>query len=274
MSARLKSPEERIAAAVTLLFVPADRPDRFDKALASGADLVIVDLEDAVAPSAKDAARQTLAGWLDADKPVLVRLNAADTTAFANDMALTAHPGVLGLVLPKATAGEALAAAAAAKPTIALVESAQGVADLAAIAATPGVVRLAIGAIDLAGDVGLGPDDSLLDPVRLQMTFVSRLAGLTAPIDGVTPTYTDAARVAGDVARTRALGFGGKLCIHPLQLAMVRAGFTPTADEIAWAKRMVAADAAAGGAAVSVDGAMVDKPVVDRARRILASISA
>jgi len=266
------TPSERIAAAHTLLFVPADRPDRFDKALASGADLVIVDLEDAVAPANKAQARANIAAWLDATKPVLIRVNAADSADFAADIALTTHVGVMGLVIPKAISGTALANVAATKPTVALVESAEGVVGLAAIAATPGVVRLAIGAIDLAGDLGLGAEDSLVDPIRLQMTIASRLSGLAAPIDGVTPTFTDLARVSADVARTRALGFGGKLCIHPAQIASVRDGFAPTLQEVEWARRMLAADAGSGGAAVSVDGAMVDKPVVDRARRILDAV--
>ncbi len=263
---------ERIAAARTLLFVPADRPERFDKALAAGADLVIVDLEDAVAPAMKDAARANLADWLSAERPVLVRVNVPASPQFSEDLALCAHAGVLAVVLPKASAESAmLAAAAAAKPIVALIETAQGIADIAAVAGTEGVARLAMGAIDLAGDLGLGAEDSLVDPFRLQMTLASRLAGIAAPVDGVTAAFKDEARLASDVSRARALGFSGKLCIHPLQLAAVRVGFAATPEQIAWAQRVVEADAGAAGRAVQVDGEMVDKPVVDRARRILAA---
>ena len=260
---------ERIAAARTFLFVPGDRPERFDKALAVGADLVIVDLEDAVAPAAKTDARAALAAWLSPNKPVLVRVNPAGHSGFAHDLALCGHDGVAGIIVPKATADDVTAAADARKPMLALIESARGVSDMAAIAATSGVVRLAIGAIDLAGDLGLGPEDALVDPIRLQMTLASRLAGIAAPVDGVTAAFKDEARLASDVARARALGFGGKLCIHPLQVAGVAAGFAPTPAEISWATQIVDADALAAGAAVQVDGEMVDKPVVDRARRIL-----
>jgi len=202
---------------------------------------------------------------------VLVRINAAGNANFGGDLALCAHPGVLGVVLPKADATSALAAAVAGKPVLALIESARGVADMAAIAGTEGVARMAMGAIDLAGDLGLGPEDTLVDPLRLQMTVASRLAEIAPPVDGVTANFRDEARLAADVAHARALGFTAKLLIHPAQIAGTLAGFSASARDIAWAQRVVAADAAAAGGAVQLDGEMVDKPIVDRARRILAS---
>ncbi len=256
----------------SLLFVPGHRADRFDKALAAGASAVIIDLEDAVAPADKDAARAALAGWLRPEHAVIVRINSADTPWFAADLALCGAPGVAGVMCPKAERPETLAqvAAAGARGLLPLVESAAGIANLDALARAPGVWRLAFGSIDLQVDLGLkdATEDELL-PLRLQLVLASRLAGIGAPVDGVSTAIDDADRLAQDVARARRLGFGGKLCIHPKQVALVNAGMAPSAAELAWAQRVTDASAAAGGAAVAVDGKMVDKPVLLRAAAIL-----
>jgi citrate lyase subunit beta/citryl-CoA lyase len=256
----------RIGAAQTFLFVPGDRPERFDKAIATGADFVIVDFEDAVASERKDVARQALDHWLTPDRGVLVRIS---EPANATELALCARPGIDGIMLPKATAATAAALASTGKPVIALIETAAAVVDLRAIAGTSGVVRLAIGALDLALDVGLGADDLLLDGVRLQMAIASRAAGIAPPINGVTVNYADSRAVADDVQRVRALGFTAKLCIHPLQIDPVRVGFAPTGEEMAWARKIVEAISEGGAGAISMRGEMVDKPVIERAQRIL-----
>lgn len=260
------------------LFVPGHRPDRWAKALAAGADRVIVDLEDAVAAADKPAARQALQAWLAAPLPapgvpVFVRLNAAGTPWFDDDLALLAAPALAGVVLPKAEDPALLARLAARRPGLAwvpLVESAAGLAAARALAAAPGVERLAFGHIDLQADLGLrdATEDDLL-PWRCELVLASRLAGIAAPLDGVTVAFGDPARLAVDVARARRLGFGGKLCIHPAQLAGVRDGFRQSADEVAWAQRVLAAADAAGGAAVALDGGMVDRPVILRAQAVL-----
>jgi citrate lyase subunit beta/citryl-CoA lyase len=255
-----------------LLFVPGHRSDRFDKALAAGASAVIIDLEDAVAPADKDTARATLAGWLRPEHAVIVRINSADTPWFAADLALCGAPGVAGVMLPKSERPETLAQlrAAGARGLLPLVESAAGIANLDALARAPGVWRLAFGSIDLQVDLGLkdATEDELL-PFRLQLVLASRLAGIGAPVDGVSTAIDDADRLQQDVARARRLGFAGKLCIHPKQVALVQAGMAPSAAELAWARRLIDASAAAGGAAVAVDGKMVDKPVLLRAEAIL-----
>jgi citrate lyase subunit beta/citryl-CoA lyase len=173
---------------------------------------------------------------------------------------------------PKAERPETLAqvAAAGARGLLPLVESAAGIANLDALARAPGVWRLAFGSIDLQVDLGLkdATEDELL-PFRLQLVLASRLAGIGAPVDGVSTAIDDADRLVQDVARARRLGFGGKLCIHPRQVAPVNAGMAPSAAERAWARRVTDAAAAAGGAAVAVDGKMVDKPVLLRAAAIL-----
>ena len=256
------------------LFVPGHRPDRFDKALAAGADRVIVDLEDAVAPGDKAAARAALASWLASTSArVAVRLNAADTAWFADDLALVELPAVATVVLPKAEDPALLAMLAARRQGLALVpliESAAGIAAARAIAAAPGVERLAFGHLDFQVDLGLRDvtEDELL-PFRCEIVLASRLARIAAPLDGVTAAIDDAAALAADVARARRLGFGGKLCIHPKQVHSVRSGFAPAAAEIAWARRVLGAAQQAGGAAIALDGKMVDRPVILRAEAIL-----
>lgn len=258
-----------IAAARSLLFVPGDRPERFDTALASGADAVILDLEDAVPPAGKPGARRAIANWIDAARPVILRINAADTAWFEYDLALCRHPGVAAIMLPKAQAGPDLAHVATQRATIALVESAQGILDLPAIAATPGVIRLALGAIDLALDLDTTCPEASFEPLRLRMTVASRAAGLPGPIDGVTTDFNDPAAIAADATAARALGFTGKLCIHPAQIAPLHDALRPSEALLARARAIVAADAASGGAAVSLGGEMLDRPVVERARRAL-----
>ncbi len=256
------------------LFVPGDRPERFAKALASGADAVIVDLEDAVAPANKNAARDAVAGALDATQPIVLRINGADTAWFADDARLAAHPGVAAVMLPKAASADpvaALRAASGGKPVLALVESAAGMSNVAALAATPGVARLVFGSIDFQLDLDIADDDLALLAFRSQLVLASRVANLPAPVDGVTTTLDDAVRIELEARRARSLGFGAKLCIHPRQVAIVNSAFSPAEAELAWAQRVVDAAAAADGAAVAVDGKMVDAPVLSRARRLLAS---
>jgi citrate lyase subunit beta/citryl-CoA lyase len=257
-----------IEDAQSFLFVPGDRPERFDKAAASGADFVIVDLEDAVAGDLKEAARQALHHWLTPDHNVLVRISDPNS---ADELAICARPGVAGIMLPKAEVKTIEVVSLVGKPIIALIETASAVFDLITIARAPGVIRLALGALDLALDIGLGPDDHLLDGVRLQMAMASRAAGIAPPVNGVTSNYTDSAALIDDIKRARALGFNGKLCIHPSQVAPVRAAFAPTAEEVEWAQRIVGAASQSSAGASSLSGAMIDKPVVERAMRLLRS---
>lgn len=262
------------------LFVPANRPDRVGKALAAGADAVIVDFEDAVAPADKAAAREGLrAPWAglarqaaDAGVLLLVRVNAAGTPYHDDDIAWCHALGVDALVLPKADA-EAMRALRQALPAVqchALLETAAGFAQLAELAAQPGVVRLLFGSIDLMGDLGVGDEGEPLHAFRSLLVLHSRAAGLPAPVDGVCTALGDTAVLAAETARARAFGFGAKLLIHPAQVDPVHAGLAPTEAELAWARRVVEAAASADGAAVAVDGKMVDRPVLERARRILA----
>ncbi|RVU43783.1 HpcH/HpaI aldolase/citrate lyase family protein [Rubrivivax rivuli] len=260
------------------LFVPGDRPERFAKALASGADAVVLDLEDAVAPSVKAAARAAAAQALASGDPRWVlRLNDAASPEFAFDLALLQAVPAPALMLPKAEDAGVIARLHAACPQAALlplVESARGVLAAGALAAAPGVQRLVFGTLDYALDLGLeGPlAGSLgLDLPAALLALASRAAGIGAPVAGVTPALDDEAQLRADFDRARALGYTAKLCIDPRQVAPVHALLQPSAEEQAWAQRVVqAAEAAHATGAVQLDGRMVDRPVIERARRLLA----
>jgi citrate lyase subunit beta/citryl-CoA lyase len=244
------------------LFVPGDRPDRFDKAVASGADVVIVDLEDAVAPADKDAARAEVDAWLAGGHPAMVRINAPGTPWFEADAALVAARDV-PVMVPKAETPGVLAGF---REVVALVETARGVESAGELAAVPSVTRLAFGSVDLAAELGVAPEDP--EPfayARSRLVIVSAAAGLAPPLDGVTTDLRTDERLEADIRYARRLGFGGKLCVHPRQVGLVKAGFAPTEAERDWARRVLTA----GESASTVDGSMVDKPVLARARRIL-----
>jgi citrate lyase subunit beta/citryl-CoA lyase len=272
-----------VALARSFLFVPADRLDRLPKALASGAQAVIIDLEDAIAPTAKAAAREALArawrGLAAEERPrLLVRINAAATPWHEADLALLRQLAALGLgaaMLPKAEAATVIERIARTVPAavLPLVESAAGLHALGDLAHARGVARLVFGHLDFQGDTGLqcGADERELDSVRLAFTLASRRAGLPAPVDGVTTALGDAERLAADIGRGRRLGFGGKLCIHPTQVAAVNEGFGPTPAERQWALRVLSASQSHEAGAFQLDGQMVDAPVLQRARSYLAA---
>jgi citrate lyase subunit beta/citryl-CoA lyase len=266
-------------AASSYLFVPGERAERFDKALASGADRVILDLEDAVLPEAKSRARDSLHDWLerrDADARVLVRINGVDTPWHEDDLRLAALPGVAGIMLPKAERGSELVRLRAmlreSQALYALIETVDALVRLREIAAVAGLTRLAFGSFDFCSDAGIGDDRAALDPVRTQLVIESRHARLPAPIDGVTLALDDEAALAEDVRHARLFGMGAKLCIHPRQVDPVKRGFLPTEAEYAWARRVLDAIAHAGAGAIAVDGKLVDRPVIERAKKIVTQI--
>jgi (S)-citramalyl-CoA lyase len=258
------------------LFVPATRPDRIPKALVAGADAVIVDLEDAVAENLKAEARDHLNTFLASDPSasVLVRINAAGHAQQVEDLKVcAAHPGVAGVLLPKVeSAAQVAEAAACGKPVWPIIESARGLAALAEIASAAGVERLSFGALDLGLDLGLASGSSvaarILDQARYALLLHSRLAQLAPPLDSVFPDIKNLHGLAQFAADARDMGFGGLLCIHPSQVAVVHEMLMPSAEELDWARRVLAAGASGDGVFV-VDGQMVDAPVLGRARRLL-----
>jgi citrate lyase subunit beta/citryl-CoA lyase len=263
-----------MAAERSFLFVPGDRPERYGKALATAADRVVIDLEDAVLPDAKQASRDRIADWLAGPqaRDVAIRINGSETPWQADDLRLVAGARhVAAVILPKAESRATLEAVSERlKPgqrLIALVETIRGYLDLRAFAGSRGLTRIAFGSVDFCNETGIRGLGSELDAIRTELVIVSRWAGLEPPVEGVTVAVRDDALLAEDIDRARRFGFGGKLCIHPSQVDAVNRGFSPTAEEIDWAQRVVAA--ASQGGAVTVDGKLVDWPVVEQARKIL-----
>jgi citrate lyase subunit beta / citryl-CoA lyase len=258
-----------LESARTFLFVPGTRPDRFDKAVATGADAVILDLEDAVGADDKPLAREDARAWLEAGGRAVVRVNGRSTPWFAEDVAAAAR--AVAIMLPKAESPEDVAAVRAALdtdvPVLALVETARGVAAVRDICRAPGVARVAFGNVDLAAGLGVEPTarDALL-AARSALVYASAEAGCAPPVDGPTLALDDEDRLADETAYARGLGFTARLCIHPRQVAVVARVLAPDEDELAWARAVLAA--ASGGVSVH-DGQMVDEPVLARARRLV-----
>ncbi|MCF2528738.1 HpcH/HpaI aldolase/citrate lyase family protein [Yinghuangia soli] len=262
---------DRIATATTLLFVPGNRPDRFAKAASSGADLVILDLEDAVALADKDEARAAADRWLADGNQAIVRINAPGTPWSAADVAMAARHGC-PVIVPKAedaaTLADLVALSGARCGLIALVETALGVERAYEVCRAPGVVRAAFGNVDLSAQLGTAPDDhTALAYARSRLVVASAAAGIAPPVDGVTTALRDLDALRTDIGHARRLGFTAKLCIHPAQLPGAARGFAPSPEEVRWAASVLAA----GDSATAIDGHMIDRPVLLRAERILAA---
>lgn len=254
----------------SLLFVPGDRPERFDKAASAGADAVVLDLEDAVLPEAKAHARHAALQWLESPAShALIRINGADTPWFDEDVSALQQTGCRAVMLPKAEEPAVLhqlrQRLGEDVRLFPLIETAAGVDNARALAQVPGVVRLVFGSVDFARDTGIQDENGWL-PVRVALVLASRRAGLGAPIDGATLHWDDADALQATASAARRLGFGGQLCIHPKQVVPVNQGFLPSADELAWARRVVQAVEQGGRGAVTVDGKLVDKPLHDLAQ--------
>lgn len=265
---------DNVATARTLLFVPGTAPARFDKALASAADLVIIDLEDAVAEADKSRARDAAAMWLRAGGRAAVRVNASCSAHHAQDLsALAGLPGLLAVLLPMADSAEPLAALGESLgPRVAIVpmvETAAGVLRALELASAPEVTRLAFGHLDLAADIDSDTCPEAMLMARSTIVMASRAAGLSGPIDGITTALDDPAAVGRDARRARGLGFTGKLCIHPCQLQPVMAAMTPSNDDVAWARKILETG---GEGALRVGGQMVDAPIIAKAEAIMSRI--
>jgi citrate lyase beta subunit len=263
----------------TYLFVPATDARRVDKALASAAHAVIVDLEDAVAEADKDAARRLVAERLRAPRgggeAQLVRINGLDTAHARADLEALDGLALDGVVVPKAEPQPLQGLPPSGPPVVALVETAIGLRRAFETATRPRVAKLMLGVVDLALELGAtpGPEGRELLHARSALVVDSVAAGLGGTIDGPCTAIGDERALREETAAAKALGFTAKACIHPAQLAVVHDVFAPSVDELEQARRIVAAadEAAAGGrGAVAVDGQMVDAPVVARARRLLA----
>lgn len=274
------------------LFVPATSGRKIDKAYGSAADAIILDLEDAVAVSEKPAARAALAGIVPASpaRPTWIRVNATGTEFCFADLQACVRPGVAGVIVPKFESAEqvrmvdwVLANVEKAQGLVqgsiqlaGIVETALGLQNVGAIAsAAPRLRRLMFGAVDLAADLGIGMDDETTASARFAIACASRAGGLEPPVDTAYVEITNLEGLRATTLRALALGFTGKACIHPSQIEIVNEVFTPTASELDWARRVVETFEAAerdGLAAVKMDGQMLDYPVVEKARRLLARV--
>ena len=262
------------------LFVPGTRPERFTKALDSGAGGVIIDLEDAVAPEEKETARNAVrAAWpsftAEQKKRLVIRSNSPGSKFYSADLILAQELAVACLLIPKSESMDEMNGAALVLPNTALIpmiETAIGLDHLREIANANQVIRLALGNLDLQADLGMvcDPQETELQTARYQIVLASRVAQIAPPVDGVTPSTDDVACIQDDAERAKRMGFGGKLCIHPKQVGIVKAAFMPSQEELAWAHRVIDADKASKGGAVKLDGRMIDRPVVLLAQRTIA----
>lgn len=266
-----------MATPITYLFVPGNRPERFDKALDSRAGAIILDLEDAVSVAEKGRARDAIANWFPTRtahaQRIVVRINDAQSPWFEADLALLGDLGLRFVMLPKTEwRGQLDHVRGRIHPQariLPLIETARGVNNANEIALSESVQRLAFGTLDYAVDLDLAGDEAGLIYPSSRIAIASRCADLAPPIAGVTPVIDDEAKLRADCAFARGFGFGAKLCIHPKQVDAIHASFRPTPEELAWAARVLAAAAQAEGA-VQLDGKMIDRPVVLRAEAILA----
>ena len=275
-------PSNLLASARSFLFVPANRPERFAKAVASGADAVILDLEDSVPLPSKAQARAAIRqAWPELQQAacaVVIRINSPDTEWGQQDLLdLQGLAGLAGLMVPKCENAQTLARVAqafAGVPSLPIIESAMGYLALREIAQAPQVARLVVGHIDFLADTGMacGDDQRELDSLRFEVAMCTRLGQLAAAVDGVTVSVDDEALIRADTERALRFGFGGKLCIHPRQVPVVHATLAPTPEQVAWALRVREAMAQSQGSAVQLDGKMVDLPVVLQAERLLSRV--
>ena len=272
--------ESPLGFCTNFLFVPGTRPERFAKALDSGANGVVLDLEDAIPEEDKVRARDAIrAAWpsftSEQKQRLVIRVNAPGTKFYSADLILAQELQVACLLIPKSESLDQINGAALILPNTAIIpmiETAIGLDRLKEIASSNQVIRLALGNLDLQADLGMICDrqETELQMARYQIVLASRLAQIAPPIDGVTPSTDDVERILDDAERAKRMGFGGKLCIHPKQVGIVTKAFTPSEEELAWAKRVIEADQTSKGGAVKLDGRMIDRPVVLLAQRTLA----
>lgn len=260
---------------VAPLFVPATRPERFGKAATSGADAIIIDLEDAVPGEMKDKARGNLAENASFDVPTLIRINGTGTPWFDADMAALSMTGTVNVCVPKVESPELIdivvASLGAEVRVLAQIETAKGLQRASEIAAHPNVFQLAFGPADFFLDLGTPASAQLTTHALATMAVASRASRKPLPLDGPAFSVNDHGAVAEECALAASSGAGGKLCIHPAQVRAVLQAFAPTEKEQDWARRVIAADK--DGAAIVVDGQMIDAPVVARARQVLSRAS-
>jgi len=267
-----------LATARSLLFAPGHEARKLQKALAAGADAVVADLEDAVPAGEKEAARAAARRVLESTATrslVAVRPNAVGTAHWEADLAAVSGLELGALVLPKATPDAVTALGPDGPPVIAIVETALGLRQTYETARLPRVAALVLGAVDLGAELGLEAraDGQEVLYARSQVVIDSGAAGIRSPFDLVHLDIRDDVGLEAEARLARSLGFRGKACIHPAQIEIVNRVFSPTEEEQEHARRVIEAyehALADGRGVVALDGEMIDLPVVERARRVLA----
>ena len=267
-----------LASARSLLFAPGNDERKLRNAMEAGADAVVADLEDAV-PVAEKAAARTLAARLLAETETsalkMIRVNGVDTEFCQDDLVFVAGVDLAAIVVPKASP-DALERLADGPPVVAIVETAAGLRNACETASHPRTAALVLGAVDLGLELGLEPraDRHALLFARSKVVVDSAAAGVRPPFDAVYLDVEDADGLEAEARYARSLGFGGKACIHPAQVTVVNRVFAPDEEDVERARRIVAAydeGVREGRGAVALDGKMVDLPVVEQARRVLAA---
>jgi citrate lyase subunit beta/citryl-CoA lyase len=267
-----------LATARSLLFAPGHEETKLQKALAAGADAVVADLEDAVPAGEKEAARVVARRVLEGTPTrslVAVRPNAVGTAHWEADLVAVSGLELDALVLPKATPEAVTALGPDGPPVIAIVETALGLRQAYETARLPPVAALVLGAVDLGAELGLEAraDGQEVLYARSQLVIDSGAAGIRSPFDLVHLDIRDDEGLEAEARLARSLGFRGKVCIHPAQIEIVNRVFSPTKEEQERARRVIEAyehALADGRGVVALDGEMIDLPVVERARRVLA----
>lgn len=275
---RAKAPAENN----TWLFVPATRMDRVDKAFASGAEAVIVDLEDAIAQEDKAQAREALKNYYDEQnekhtyQPIWLRINRAGTEAFFDDIALCQQmPKLVGVLLAKAEQAADIEHVhqCTGLPVIALIESAIGLYQIDNMAKATGLAAFSYGFLDLCNDlrvqVGTPSADIVANQIRYQFILISKVHKLAPPIDTIYPDFNDEKGLTKRVQLWAQMGMSGMLCIHPKQVATVQQALQPTDRELDFAKRVIEEYERSGQAVFKIEGEMVDAPVIERCRQLL-----
>lgn len=275
------------------LFVPGTRLELVPKALAKGADAVIIDIEDSVAAAEKASVRQALLAYFDichqqgakedqerlSTQRLWLRINPAHSLDFGHDLDLCQQlPSLAGVVLAKAQSKADIDSCynGAGLPVIAQIESAKGLYQLDHLCQAEGLVAFSYGILDICHDlnvqVGTPAADIIANQIRYQLLVASKVYDLWPPIDSIYPDFNDNAGLQKRVETWSALGMSGMLCIHPNQIDIVNQACEPTEAQINFAKKVVAEHERSGQAVFQVDGMMVDAPVIERCRQLLARL--
>lgn len=267
--------------AKSFLFVPSIYPERFIKALQSGANQIIIDLEDSVEEAKKEVGRKNIADFssqcAENNDKFLIRINETQSAEFQKDLSLIStikeSNSIVGIVLPKAQNYEDIDILSKFElPIIPIIESALGVENLDDIARHPSVLALSFGSLDMTLDLNLQEGEGknfILNSIRTQIVLKSVKYNLLSPINGVYPDIKNIDGLKEDLLFAKSMGFGGSLCIHPNQVVSINEVFSPSAQQIAWAKEILSLRKNSNDIIFNHNGMMVDLPVIKKAEQIL-----